>query len=242
MKKIISILLVILLIASLGGCGKNAETSQEKSTKATSTEKSPTINYPKSNTTTFETSENKLGMRYTFTLQEYNDMLNTECKKLGNSDMQFFDYENWQIMSENLTDDNGVKYASYCYATDMLTITVAVEKESGKVMNISCGAPYEQFQNSSEEFQYNVILTAAILSMVAGGYDSDSLEFLYSIFYDSAKNKSKFYYDGHLYMMDYSKGAGDASVVLFMTSPCDQSIIDDWKLIDYATFDGSYTS
>ena len=250
MNRLISICLIIILILTLCACKDEKENSKstspetEQSEKHTETEhktESVKIIRPKATSVTSENSENKLGARYIFTLKEYNDMLNDKCKSLGStSETDFFEYENWKIMSDNLTDDNGVKYESYCYATDMLTITVAVEKESGKVMNISCGAPYEQFEDGTDDFQYNIILTSAILSMVAGGYEQDSLEFLYCIFYDSAKDKKKFYYENNMYMMDYSKSENDASVVLFMTSPCSKQVVKDWKLVDYTTYEGTY--
>lgn len=240
MKRIICLLLTVVLLLSLCACAKESKNvDATDNTKSIQTKK---INAPKPITITTESSENKLGARYTFTLQQYNDMLNDACKKMSDDKTsEYFVFENWNLMSNNLTDDNGVKYETYCYATDMLTITAAVEKQSKKIMNISCGAPYEQFEDGDENFQYNVILTSAILAMVAGGYDEDALEFLYSIFYDSAKNKEKFFYEDIMYMMDYSKSEGDVSVVLFMTSPCTENIKTEWKLVDYSTFEGSYT-
>ncbi len=201
-----------------------------------------TLDYPVPSKLTYEDSTNKLGARYVFTLQEYNTMLNDACKNFGEGEnANYFDFNNWKAMSDNLTDDNGVMYESYCYATDMLTITAAVEKESQKVMQISCGAPYKQFEDGTEDFQYNVILTTAILAMVAGGYEQEDLTFLYSIFYDSAKEKQGFYYHSNFYMVDYSKGTeDDISVVLFMTSPCKDEIKTEWNLTDYAKFDGSF--
>lgn len=240
MKRFLCLILVVLMIASLCACAKkSSNTAKPQNTTPTQTQEN---NYPKPSKVTFENSPNKLGARYIFTLEEYTTMLNNECKALGNgSDTQFFDYENWEKVSQNLTDDNGVLYESYSYVTDMLTITASVETESKKLMNISCGAPYEMFTHGDEEFQYNVILTTAILSMVAGGYTEQDLEFLYSIFYDSAQKKKGFFYCDSLYMMNLNKDKGEkVSSVLFMTSPCSSEIIDEWGLLNYADFDGTY--
>lgn len=243
MKRLLCFVMAVLLIISLCACGEDTQTaSKGMMADNDNGNQAVSIDYPVPSDMTYEDSTNKLGARYVFTLKEYNEMLNKACKNLGQgTDTSFFDYKNWELMSDNLTDDNGVVYETYCYPTDVLTITAAVEKESQKVMQLSCGALYNQFEESSEDFQYNVILTSAIISMVAGGYEKDDLTFLYSIFYDSAKEKKGFYYHSNMYMMDYTKGEGDSqSVVLFMTSPIKDEIKAEFKLTNYATFDGSF--
>ena len=230
------------MVFSLFACTDSKSTEQKPVNN--STQDQPAVNtvYPVPKKITSEDSKNKLGLRYVFTLEEYNTMLNDACNNLGQGDnKRFFDYENWEMVSDNLTDENGVEYASYSYITDVLIITAAVEKESKKVMNRGCGAAYEQFEDGGEDFQYNVILTASIIAMVAGGYEQDDLEFLYSIFYDSAQYKQGFFYHNNLYMIDYSKGESeDVSVVLFMTSPCNSEIQKQWELIDYTNFEATF--
>lgn len=241
MKKIICIVLAVLFLISLTACNK--ETSNKSiMADSTSDQKATTVKYPAPVTLTFEESENNLGARYTFTLKEFNSMLNSACENLGTSEAEeFFDFSNWQVMSDNLTDDNGIKYSSYYYATDMLTVSAAVENESKKVMNLGCGTSYSEFANSDADYQYTVMLTSAIIAMVAGGYTEKDLEFLYCIYFDSAKNNEKFYYHNGIYMMNISKEEGEeGSALLFMTSPCQKEIISEWELTDYSTYDGSY--
>ncbi len=236
MKKIICVLLVIILMFSICACkGKNTEGDVNiEETTATSS-------YPVPKEKRFEKSENNLHARYTFTLEEFTSMLNAECKNLGSSeDETFFEYDNWELISENLLDDNDIAYSSYYYATDTLSITAAVENESKKVMNIGCGTTYSEFVNADENYQYTVILTSAIIAMVAGGYSKDDLEFLYCVFFDAAKDNEKFYYENGVYMMNLSKAQDEeGSVVLFMTSPCMEDIISDWELTDYENYEGS---
>ncbi len=236
MKRFICALLVVMMIFSLCACkGEKAKSdiNIEETTESSA--------YPVPKEKRFEESENNLHARFTFTLEEFTSLLNDECKALGTSDVEtFFDYDNWELISENLIDDNGIAYSSYYYATDTLSITAAVENESGKVMNIGCGTTYTEFVNADENYQYTVILTSAIIAMVAGGYEKDDLEFLYCIFFDSAKNNEKFYYENGVYMMNLSKAEGEeGSVVLFMTSPCSEDIISTWELTDYNDYDGS---
>lgn len=240
MKRFICIILAVIFVFSLTACNK--ETSKKTiMTDSTNDQAVTTVKYPVPSTLTFEESENNLGARYTFTLEEFNDMLNDACKALGTAEEEFFDFSNWQVVSSNLTDDNGIKYSSYYYATDTLTISAAVENKSGKVMNLSCGTAYDEFANSDADYQYTVMLTSAIIAMVAGGYTEDDLEFLYCIFFDSAKNNESFYYHNGVYMMNISKEQDEeGSALLFMTSPCQEEIMADWELTDYSEYDGSY--
>ena len=168
-------------------------------------------------------------------------MLNERCEGLGETETtQFFEMDNWKKMSETLVDDNGIEYTSYYYATDALTITAAVENESEKVLNLGCGTAYTEFVNSDADYQYTVMLTSAILAMVAGGYEDDDLEFLYYIFFDSAKTDTAFYYNTSVYMLNLSKEKGEKdAALLFMISPCKDEILEEWELTDYSKFEAS---
>ena len=241
MKRIFCILIVILLVLSLCACNKETATKGIM-TDSSSDEVPLTVKYPAPTNLTYEDSDNNLGARYIFTLEEFNTMLNTACENLGTTDVdQYFDYSNWQVMSDNLTDNNGIKYSSYYYATDTLTITAAVENESGKVMNLGCGTSYDEFANADADYQYTVMLTSAIIAMVAGGYTENDIEFLYCIFFDSAKFNEQFIYHNNIYMMNISKSEGEeGSALLFMTSPCKDEIKSEWELTDYKNYNGTY--
>lgn len=241
MKKIVCVIIVMLLILSLCACNK--ETGQKGiMTDSSKDQVALTVKYPVPSTLTYEDSESNLGARYVFTLSEFNDMLNSACSELSSSaDAQYFDINNWKVMSDNLTDDNGIKYSSYYYNTDTLTITASLENESGKVMNLGCGTSYEEFASADEDYQYTVMLTTAIIAMVAGGYTQDDIEFLYCMFFDSAKYNEQFFYHNNVYMMNISKTEGEeGSALLFMTSPCKDEIKTEWELTDYSKFDGTY--
>ncbi len=241
MKRIIAILLTLVLVLSLCACNKET-TKKGIMTDSSFDEAITTVRYPVPVTLTYEESENNLGARYTFTLSEFNSMLNAACEELSTDDFcEYFDFNNWQLMSDNLTDDNGIKYSSYYYSTDTLTITAAVENESQKIMNLGCGTSYEEFAKADADYQYTVMLTSAIIAMVAGGYTVNDIEFLYCIFFDSAKFNEKFFYHNGVYMMNISKAEGEkGSALLFMTSPCKDEIEKEWELTDYSDYDGTY--
>lgn len=238
MKRFISIVMVALLIMSMCACGAKDAESDNIIVEETQAQTLPTPT-----TVTYEQSDNKLGARYIFTLEEFNTMLNLASKQLqgdSESNKEAFDFDNWEIISKKLKDDNGVEYSSYYYATDTLTITAAVENESKKVMNLGCGTTYNEFVSGDVEFQNTVMITSAIIAMVAGGYEQDALQFLYNIFYDSAKNSEQFYYENSVYMMNLSSNdESNQTVVLFMTSPCQDKILSEWGLTNYAEYENS---
>lgn len=241
MKRFICITMVVLFLLSLCACNKETGTKSIM-TDSTANQVAQSVSYPVPDTLTYEESDNKLGMRYVFTLSEFNDMLNAACDELSKeNEIEYFDIDNWQLMSDNLTDDNNIRYSSYYYSTDTLTLTAAVENDSNKVMNLGCGTSYTEFANSDADYQYTVMLTSAIMAMVAGGYSEEDLEFLYCMFFDSAKNSEQFFYHNGVYMMNISKAEGDENAaVLFMMSACDDSIIEEWELTDYKDYNGTY--
>lgn len=242
MKKLACILLCLVLVFSLCACaGEGKKEDKNNDTIVEETKENSDV-FPSPDPSMWEKSENNLGARYTFTLEEFTQMLNQRCEKLGkSSEVQFFDYNNWTEMSDTLVDDNGIEYASFYYSTDALTITAAVENESGKVMNLGCGTSYEEFVNADADYQYTVMLTSAILAMTAGGYSDDALEFLYYIFFDSAKNNVEFFYNNSVYMLNMSKAEGEeGAALLFMMSPCEDEVLTSWELTDYKEYDGSY--
>ena len=182
---------------------------------------------------TWEKSDNALSARYVFTLEELCERLQDAVKDLGVK-VASFRYEDWQELSKGLVDDNGVKYTTYYYSTEKLAFTAAVEDESEKVMNIGCGSSYEMFSNEDEDFQVSVLTMSALIACVAGGYDIDDMDFMYSLFIDVTKNTTAIYYNNNIYLADYD--TKEDSSVLFMISAADERILKDWSLIDYREY------
>ncbi|MDO4748133.1 MAG: hypothetical protein Q4A12_03045 [Eubacteriales bacterium] len=81
MKKTICILLIVLMVLSLCACSS----SEEDVTESEIVEEQNVNSGPVAKTVTYEESKNNLGARYTFTLVEFNTMLNEECKSLGDA-------------------------------------------------------------------------------------------------------------------------------------------------------------
>lgn len=243
MKKFICIILSVFFIVSLTACNKKAEKTQkvpEKENSSTQDEVKK-VAYPVPAFDNFSESKNKLGASYNFTLQEFNELLNTACVEvLGDNTNTFFDYNLWELISDDVVDESGVKYMSYCYDFDMVKITAAVEKESKKVMSVSCGAAYEQFEDNDATFEQDVIFTSAVVAMTANGYHKENLDFLFYIFYDCAKTNKRFLYQNSLYMMDYVKNDGDTPVVMFTTSMIANEKTEEWNLTDYTKYDSTF--
>jgi len=244
MKKFIAIILSVLFVFSLSACRKKREEKPAPTKAPSSTQdKIESIAYPVPVFDNSEHSSSILGARYNFTLEEFTELLNLACVEvLGNTTEALFDYSLWELVSDSVVDESGMEYMSYCYDFDMVKITAAVEKDSNKVMSVSCGASYEQFQNNDATFEQDVIFTSAVVAMAANGYHKDDVEFLFYIFYDSAKNNIRFYYHNALYMMDYVKNEGDTPVVMFTTSMIDSSKTEEWKLTDYTKYDNTFSN
>lgn len=230
MKKIISLILIVLFVFSLCSCGNNSE-----ETTATEETKTEIKNeYPNPSEKTWEKSGNNIGARYIFSLKEFTEKLNSALNKMNGDEKVKFDFSNWKILSEGLTDDNGVLYDSYYYETDTIGYTCAVEKDSKKVMNIGCGCSYKMFTDTENDYQYSVLIMSALIACVAGGYSVDDLEFMYNLFLDVTNNETAIYFKNGVYLVNYDNK--EDSSVLFIVSCADDSIKTKWNLVDYENY------
>lgn len=224
-------------------CSSEQPLSEEKiitNEKATA-DSAVKISFPTPTKATTEESDNAFGARYCFTIEVFTDMLNDCYAEMSNGESkEKFSYDKWQVLSQELCDDNSVKYSSYYYMTDAITIIASVEDESKKVMNVGCGCTYAAFNDSKDNFSYSVLTMAAMLSSVAGGYETDKMEFLYYIYLDAVSSKKSFYYNNSAYVMTLKdNGDDDNSVVLFMSSPVSNDSKEKLMLTDYKTYDES---
>lgn len=229
MKRILSLILIVLFVFSLCSCGNN------KSEETTATEETKVkIEYPSPTEKTWERTNNNIGARYIFTLKEFTEKLNKVLKEMNSEEKVEFDVSNWKKLSEGLTDDNGVLYDSYYYETDTIAYTCAVEKDSKKVMNIGCGCSFEMFTDTEKDYQYSVLVMSSLIACVAGGYSIDNLEFMYNLFLDVTNNETAIYFKNGVYLVNYDNK--EDSSVLFMISCADDSIKTKWNLVDYENY------
>ncbi len=164
-----------------------------------------------------EASSNSFGARYIFTRSTFTEMASGA---LEDEDI-VLKANGWETITGDLVDDNGVKYSSYCNRTDDLTFTVAVENESGKVMNVGCGCDSKLL--SDDSFRERFVRISAITALTAGGYDPKNRDYFVGIFNDLLDGDDEIVsYGGSLYI----KSVDDAATVL-MTAPCSDDVIEN---------------
>lgn len=243
MKKIISILLVILLMLSFCSCdllNGNSSTPNDASTSNDATndvlvkveEQIEDVDFVKAETNTLEDSDSTTGKRYIFSLYELTDMLNEAFISMGDEE-HLFDYTNWQDLGGELFDDNEVEYNTYYYKTESVTYTAAVETVSQKVMNVGVGCSYAMFQEKDKDYQYSVMVMASLLSCICGGYNIDDMGFFYSLFSEAASYTNGIYYDNQVFYVNVDQVESTESSVLFLVGAADESIVSKWELTDY---------
>lgn len=205
--RVIAALLVLLTL--LCGC---QNTSQQEESKA-----------PTPVQETIERSDNSFGARYRFTLGSITKEMTEDFKSLNLS----LSNANWTTLSVGLVDDNGVQYSSYCNRIGAVTLTAAVESESGKVMNIGCGCQTEQLKDSA--YRLSFLRLAATIAVHAGGYGEDDLNYFLGIYKTLAdEDEDTLRYESSLYI----KSVDDSTTVL-MTMPCSESILRKNQYIKY---------
>lgn len=240
MKKLISLLLtfsIVLLsfcsLCVLSSCNDNE--SKKDSTQSTKSTEPSTVSreYTKPKQTLWESSDNSLGARYVFTLDEINQMLNDALVDMGaEKDTEEFENSKWQKLSEKLTDDNGVKYDTYYFDNGDIAYTCAVENESKKVMNLGCGCSFEKFNDKNSDYQHSVILMSSLIACVAGGYETKDIDFMYNLFVDTINSNKAVYYNNALYKAQYD--TKEDSSVLFMVSPATDAVLTLENTVEYS--------
>lgn len=235
MKKTISFLLLIVLLVSFSACsiGEKKATSNQVAVEETIKNNSDKNEYPSPKDVTWEKSDNSLGARYIFTLQDFCKRMQKIVDELG-APVVTFKEDDWEILSKDLVDDEGVNYSTYYYSTDSIAFTASIEDKSEKVMNIGCGCSYSMFNDKSEDYQHSVLTMSSLLACVAGGYSIDDINFMFDLFKTVANDGRTFYYKNGVYLVNYE--TKEDSSVLFMISPAKESIKDEWELQDYESF------
>lgn len=130
-----------------------------------------------------EPSDNSLGARFTFTLDEYTELLNRVLVATNpdNEDARL-SADQWNTLSDRMVDDNGIAYSSYFYVSSTVTYTAAQENESEKLFNIGIGCPKEILDDSESEYHDSVIVMASLMVVTAGGYNLKELDSIYGLF------------------------------------------------------------
>lgn len=198
-RQILSLTIALITAISLllGAC-QESETKVEKTA-------------PEPSKKTIERSENSFGARYNFTLGQISREIAPDAEKIGIE----LNNGDWEVLSDGLVDDNGVKYTSYCNKKGKVTFTAAVENESGKVMNIGCGCDTKQLSNAA--YRSSFIRLSALIAIHAGGYNSDDLSFFMIFFKTLIEGLDEtFYYQGSLYFKSVDK-----ITTVLMVAPCD---------------------
>jgi hypothetical protein len=198
-QRILSIIFAVLVIAGcLTSCG-------EKEIEP----RMPLIN-------TMESADNSAGMRFVITLDELDELLEDMMLRLSRKGLELGGDDEWHILTEGLVDDNGVGYTSYEKRMNNAVLTVAVEDESKKLINVGCGCPSEILKdNRKKDF---ITLTAALADCV-GGYHWNDLEFVKTLTGDFLDGKDgMMYYEGLLFTL-----SEDEESVVVILSPSDLS-------------------
>lgn len=244
MKRIFALILVCLMVFFLASCKQKDDTQAILTSEEQIEQKLDASYYPVPRADIVADSNNSMELSFSYTLKEYTKMLNQSYRHFlgeSNDENVYFYSKNWQLMSSQLTDDNGVKYSSYYYEFSDVVLTAAVENETGLVMNIGCGCTYQDFENDVDGYQFTYMIMSAMVCAVGCGYETDDMNFIYYIFLDAINSDKAFYYEGVAYTVKYQQGEDDQKgSVLCMASPISEQKLSSWNLSDYKEYEDSY--
>lgn len=229
MRKIITAIMIILVLASLASCGCSSKNSALPK-GATEDE----ANYPKKTKDTAVVNDNETGKTYNYTLNSYTTEFNTMYEKLG-GDYKDFPFKKWKKESSE-KQPNGKVYNFYYLAGKEVVLTATEEDESKLLVNVGCGITVKKFNKNNSE-KTKVMTICGIMAASSGGYSSKDVSFFGNLFVDTiSSDDHNFWYDGSIYIYDKETSSKGKDTILFRTMPADEKIKKDWNIKDYRDY------
>lgn len=224
MKKLLSIVLLILLVLLSVSCGNNSAKTPADNV----------VNYPTRDIDNFIDNDNETGMTYKFTLDKFTTEFNTMYSQLG-GDYKDFPYKNWSKRARE-KQSNG-KFYNYLYLTSKYVVLTATEEaETRRLVNVGCGITEKKLK-SNKKIKNKVMTICGVMAAAAGGYNIDSVKFFGNLFNDTISFKDhSLWYEDSIYVYDKETASDGTKTILFRTMPALPNIKDDWKLQDYREY------
>lgn len=233
MKKSISIFLALILIVTAFSACSDKKLDIDKPSKISIDEENT---FPDIEESRVEESPNVNGMRFNLTLYDFTSRYNSEKRLAGDTDLIIMG--NWRENGDVTTDNNGVKIRYYYYDDYKVNITVTIEEETEKLVNVGCGTTMSYFmsQDDDENNSEKVIQKAALMALAACGYENNRIDTLQDIFYKlSTEADDSIYYDGFVFSLSTKEDKGNSknSIMLFRVFPISDDLKSEWKLAEY---------
>lgn len=229
MKRIVAVLLAFMLAFSFAACKNNEKTIVKGSTASLD----ELLKYTKENAQ--ENSNNVNGKRYNINIEKFTDRYNQIMFRCGGEDYLYM--ENWKRLGSTKKDANGVEYDCYYYDIDSAELTVAVEAESHKIMNVGCGTTMSKYVsiNGENNVSEKILKISAVMSAAVGGYTSSDVELFTKIFNETTfENKSSLAYENNIFNLtiDKKEENNDKSM-LFRYFPVTNEHLKEWNIPSY---------
>lgn len=244
MKKITTLLLILSLSASLGimtACDKPGKIfSNIDAPKSIATEDEVR---PTQSGGAVTDSDNVNGKLYTATLQSFTMQYNSIMMDTGGTDYMY--KENWQKKDDVQRDANGVEYQLYYYDWEIFTITVAVEVNSGMIMNVGCGTTMNKFVGFDDEEKPNsdrILHVSAVMAAAAAGFNRNSLDVLQDIFYRTTFEEiNELWYEGNVFSLTTKndKSNSENDTMLLRVFPITDELKNEWNIQGYNEYKAS---
>ncbi len=229
MKRIIAVLLAIMLTFSFAACKNNEKTVVKGSTASLD----ELFKYTKENAQ--ENSNNVNGKRYNINIEKFTDRYNEIMFRCGGD--EYLNMENWQRLGKTKKDANGVEYDCYYYDIDNAELTVAVETDSHKIMNVGCGTTMSKYVSMDGENKYSekILKMSAVMSAAVGGYASSDVELFTKIFNETTfENKSSLAYEKNIFNLTIDKKEeNNDKTMLFRYFPITDEHLTEWNIPSY---------
>lgn len=231
MKRLLAAILAALTAVSLSACMKAGDggTVDEIPVTTAATRDEAVIAVSEG---AVEDSLNVNGKRFNITLYDFTAKYNAEKKKRGDTDLLIM--SEWRKNGQDTKDSKGVRIQYYYYDDEGMSITVTVETESEKLVNVGCGTTNKKF--TDEDTRLRILMNASLMAQIVCGYDSGMMITLQDIFRQTSNGSDKsLYYDGFVFTLATKENVGESKEELmhFRVFPISQELRTEWKLKEY---------
>ena len=223
MKKLFSLICIIITLAFLTGCG---ESEEKKNSNLSSNTKAMVIE-----------NSNETGLAYDMTIEEFTEKFNDMYKeKTGkgivadeNEKMVSLDSSNWTVAGKKSQTDGKTTYTSYIYPFKKGEFVLAVDDNTEKIISVTTATTSKVWKSSAKEVEK----IGTIASMVCAGYKLNKFNYMKKLYETSISGNC--YFDNVIYKVIGTDSREDV-IVKMISLPAEKKAIADTQYTDYVMY------
>lgn len=211
MKKIISVLMIIILTTAITGC------SQDKKDNKTPPETKAQV----------VKSDNETHLSYEMNIEEFTDKFNTMYEeKTGEG---IVEDKNQKMISLDKDNLENLEKNFYSYSAKYCQLIFEINEKSENIISITTATTGEVWKENADK----VMEIGTVASIVGAGYSLEDYKFMKKLYQTSISGNC--YFDNVVYKI-IGTDSSDDMIVKMMSLPSDKKAIENTQYTDYLKY------